>query len=437
MTKNLLTPILDGGIANTHFFNGRLLTADALRDEQDAQRHQHEALGRAVGSGIVSGLNVSPSVLAVTGNVVHVDGGLAINRKGQPLTVPDSGLELTLLTSTDATLPEAGLFANCATPTTDTVDLPLNAYLLVLSPASGYQGKAPMHGLNDQGTINGCGSRYEVAGIQFRLVGLDVDEFEGISEATREQINELLASDDDNSARLAQLQNLLAHLCFGTEEVSKFAVDPFTQINGESNFLKYGAADSLGLDECDVPLALLHITSRGIRFVDNWAVRRRVTPEPLSPLWPLSTGKRRLAENEAVFLQFQAQMSQIIQTGSADGISAQNYFRYLPAAGLLPMRESGFAGIDVETFFNDIPMQPDFFALEGAQMIPLLKAAQQYPPIDLSLRQTLWLYRVRENVRSEKGQPYVLFTSGEIIPLVDERYDVNRWDHFYFRGFNE
>ena len=34
----LLTPILLDGIRNTHFFNGRLLTADDLRVEQQANR---------------------------------------------------------------------------------------------------------------------------------------------------------------------------------------------------------------------------------------------------------------------------------------------------------------------------------------------------------------------------------------------------------------
>ena len=36
MSLELLEPMLRGGIRNTHFFNGRLLTADDLRAEQAA-----------------------------------------------------------------------------------------------------------------------------------------------------------------------------------------------------------------------------------------------------------------------------------------------------------------------------------------------------------------------------------------------------------------
>lgn len=433
MTENLLTPILDGGIANTHFFNGRLLTAESLREEQDAQRRQHEALGRAAGDGIVSGLSVRRSALVPEGNVVHVDGGLAFNRLGQPLTVPESGLEITLLTSPETAVTEAGLFADCATPTTVTPDLPLNAFILALAPASGFKGKAPMHGLTDRGTLNGCGSRYAVAGVQFRLVGLDLDEFAGISADTHDQLNSLLASDDDDRARLARLRNLLAHLCFGTEELARFAVDPFAQVGGKSDFASYGALDAVGLNDCDVPLALLHITNRGIRFIDNWAVRRRVTPAPLSPMWPLPTGDRRPAEGEAIFLQFQEQMTQLIQVnpGMAPAINAINHLRYLPPAGLLRLNEGGSPGIDVGTFFDGIPRQADPIFLEGAQILPLLHAAQRYPPIDLAQEEAIWLYRVRENDRSATDQPYLLFTSGHMPPLAYGRFDINRWDYFH------
>ncbi|MCB8983615.1 MAG: hypothetical protein H6659_07310 [Ardenticatenaceae bacterium] len=436
MTINLLTPILDGGIANTHFFNGRLLTAEALRDEQNAQRRQHEALGQAAGAGIISGLTVRRSTLTPEGNVVHVSGGLALNGLGQPLAVPESGLEITLLTGpqTAPTATAAGLFADCATPTTATPDLPLNAFILALTPASGFQGKAPMHGLNDQGAINGCGSRYAVAGIQFRLVGLNVAELEGISPATRSQLNTLLASDNDNPARLARLRNLLAHLCFGTEELALFAVDPFALASGASDFARYGALDAVGLHACDVPLALLHITNRGIRFIDNWAARRQVTPAPLSTLWPLPTADRRQAEGAAIFLQFEEQITQLVQTNPATAVTIQatDYFRYLPPAGLLRLNAGTQPGVSANTFFTGIPAPASPITLEGACLLPLLHAARHYPPIDLLRGEAIWLYRVRENDASGAAQPYLLFTSGHMPPMTYSRFDVNRWNYFHF-----
>ncbi|MCB0238608.1 MAG: hypothetical protein KDH08_08165, partial [Anaerolineae bacterium] len=58
MTLELLEPMLHGGIRNTHFFNGRLLTAGDLRAEQQANRQQHQQLGLAVGAGVVEGYDV-------------------------------------------------------------------------------------------------------------------------------------------------------------------------------------------------------------------------------------------------------------------------------------------------------------------------------------------------------------------------------------------
>jgi len=434
MSTQLLEPILTGGIQNTHFFNGRLLTADALRDEQDAQRRVHEALGKAVGAGIVSGLTVSQSVLTTEGNVVHVAGGLALNWLGQVLTVPESGLEVTLHPGEETAVTEAGLFGNCGTPTTDTPDLPLNAFILALSPASGFQGKAPMHALNDKGTLNGCGSRYAVAGIQFRLVGLDIDALTGISTETQDQLNALLASDSDDPARLARLRNMLAHLCFGTEELAGFAVDPFVQVSGVSNFGDYGALGDIGLDDCDVPLALLHITNKGIRFIDNWAARRRVTPAPLSPLWPLPTGARRLAEGEAIFLQFQEQISQVIQSNPATAVTlkATDYFRYLPPAGRLRLNAGAASGINATAFFDGVPTPATPIPLQGAHLLPLLQTACRFPPIDLAQGESVWLYRIEENAESATAQPYLLFVSGHLPPLDDGRFDINRWDYFYF-----
>ena len=56
MTLELLESVLENGVANSHYFNGRILTADALRDDQKASRRQRRQLGRAIGAGIVCGL---------------------------------------------------------------------------------------------------------------------------------------------------------------------------------------------------------------------------------------------------------------------------------------------------------------------------------------------------------------------------------------------
>ena len=85
MVLHVLEPFLDHGIQNTNFFNGRLLSAEDLQVEQEANRSQHQQLGRAVGEGIVCGLEVGRptetlSLTEETEVVVSVRSGLALNR---------------------------------------------------------------------------------------------------------------------------------------------------------------------------------------------------------------------------------------------------------------------------------------------------------------------------------------------------------------------
>ena len=57
----LLEPILKGGIRSVNFFNGRLLSAEDLKQEQEANREGRARLGQAVGHGVAYGLEVSLS----------------------------------------------------------------------------------------------------------------------------------------------------------------------------------------------------------------------------------------------------------------------------------------------------------------------------------------------------------------------------------------
>ncbi|MCI0393439.1 MAG: hypothetical protein L0332_20190 [Chloroflexi bacterium] len=436
MSTQLLEPILAGGVRNTHFFNGRLLTAEAMRAEQEANRRQRQQLGQATGHGVVSGLAVEPPTLTAGPAVVHVTAGLALNRLGQAVALAGD-VDLALTPATITTPVEAGLFTDCGVSGPTGSQSPAGVYILVVAPASGFEGKAPLHGLTDQGAANGCGNRYAVEGVRFKLVGLDINSLTGISTTTRSQLATLLATDDDDPARLSRLRNLLAHLCFGTEEVAGFAVDPFRRTGGVSAFVRYGAVDALNLDDCDVPLALIHLTTRGVRLIDNWAVRRRVAPAAPSALWPTVVGERRLAEAEAVFLQFQDHIRKLIQDnpGTAGTLVATNYFRYLPPAGLLQVNAGSLPGITVSAFFSGTLYQ-DPQGIEGAQLPALLRATFNYPPVDLTQGEALWLYQVRENDLAVTGgqavQPYVVFTTGHLPLLGDGRFDMSRWNYFHF-----
>src|SRR5688500_18474226 len=118
MSVDLLEPVLTDGIQNTHFFNGRILTAEALRTEQQAGRWQRWQLGRAAGHGIVCGLEIrlgNPGAPGQGVPTVHVTSGLAFNSLGQALALPKDK-EVALAPEIGQSSVEAGLFGTCGQP---------------------------------------------------------------------------------------------------------------------------------------------------------------------------------------------------------------------------------------------------------------------------------------------------------------------------------
>src|SRR3712207_3968263 len=107
MSRELLEPILQGGIRNTNYFNGRLLTAEDLKADQAATRRRQELLGQAIGEGVVSGLEVSIFSDGTDGNlpVLSLTPGLAINGEGQTLAL-NATLQVKLGQSTLSLPPE-------------------------------------------------------------------------------------------------------------------------------------------------------------------------------------------------------------------------------------------------------------------------------------------------------------------------------------------
>jgi hypothetical protein len=209
------------------------------------------------------------------------------------------------------------------------------------------------------------------------------------------------------------------------------------------------------IEDCEVPLTLIYLTSLGISFVDMWSVRRRVTPRSAATTWSLFASERRLAEAEAVFLQFEDQIAQM-QSGQPqsvlNGIKALGYFRYLPSCGIIPItatfvnnymgnkstvkisvgQERGFA---LEKFFEGMTCRDPVF-IEGAKLHSLLHESHYYPPVDLNTKEMIWFYFVRENIESvakqSQSQPYLIFTTGHLPYHGNARFDLARWDYSNF-----
>jgi hypothetical protein len=465
MTTDLLTPILDGGIRNTHFFNGRLLTAQDLQEMQEANRLQHHQLGQAVGTGVVWGLEVGLVDDGSSGDppVISVNAGLAVNRFGQALTLPVK-TDVLLAESDEAVPQDAGLFQTCTPPKGGLAATAEGVYVLTIKLASGFREWVPKRGFGQNGEVDGCGRRYKVEGVQFRLEELSLDSIIRLDQDTRDAIAALMEEIDalrfkpdvvsqaHRRARLSRLRNWLAHVCLGTEEVASFSRDPFEHTGGQSPYLAYGAADALRaegqLTDCDVPLALIYWTTNRVHFVDMWSVRRRLTPQLYSAAWPLSVNRRWLAEEEAKFLQFQQHVEQMTRPNVPQYqlalVKAVDYFRYLPAVGIIPLAEFGAThGFDRKTFFSTLtyrePRQTGegkaYSHIAGAKMQMLIRSSLHYPSIDVTGGEMMWLYVVRENVQAVKGgaldspQPYAIFTNGHIPFLGDAQYDLAYWDY--------
>src|SRR4051794_9400894 len=120
---------VEHGVPHVAFWNGRVLTAEDLRDEQSANQQGRQRLGRAIGSGVVSGLGVRPGSDFAR---VEVAAGIAVDRRGQVIEVPvDLSLSLVM---PETTAHGDGVFTVCepivSSPTGTGV------YLLVIRAAS-------------------------------------------------------------------------------------------------------------------------------------------------------------------------------------------------------------------------------------------------------------------------------------------------------------
>jgi hypothetical protein len=415
-TRQLTEAIYDSDVRTVNFFNGRLLTAEDLSKEQNANREERQRIGKAIGDGIAYGLEVTPTVGMNTPArpTVTITPGLAIDRRGQTLALTET-VDLSLVRDTtsggtstaatfDACQADSGVYVAGA-----------GLYLLTISTVEGREGRALVSGL---GNIQAsCNTKYSVPGVKFRLLQLDLDPA------------------DLNEPNL--LRNKIAYRCFGSDDVAYQGL--YANLFGPP-VTQYGLLDQLRpnrLANCEVPLALLYWTSTaGLVFVDMWAVRRRITAPEASSRWPVLTGGRREAEGEAMFMQFQEHLAHLFMNADAPtNIRARDHFRYVPAAGIMPLSNVRHPrGFNESVFLDSITRRETLF-IEGARVEFLLRTSFSYPPLDPASGVMLWVYRVRENSAaidqnlSTAPQPYLIFTSGHMPYLGDAHYDVNRWGY--------
>ncbi|MBP8250715.1 MAG: carboxypeptidase regulatory-like domain-containing protein [Herpetosiphon sp.] len=401
-TTHLTEALLDGSIRSINFFNGRLLSGDDLKAEQQANHEHLHQIGRVIGAGVSFGLAVKPaSDSSATTPRLSIGAGLAVNRAGQVLELrSDVNLALTAY-SPDQPLDDAG-FKPCRNSA-----IPLGGYLsgagyymLVLSPATIGQGRAPTSGLGNNAAV--CNTRYVVEGVQFRLVAVRLQQDLGINSVQNPD----------------QLRNRIAYAAFGLLDQPLFNENPFLPNAPSNPWAKLVQAQLL--TECDVPLALLRLTTAGIEFVDMWTVRRRVTAPSASLAWEPLLADQNLSHADAMILQFQDQLDALIrdQSTNAKPITIQEYFAYLPPTGFVP------ASLKWQTFLGD-HAPAEIKSVDAGWLKAIFLLSRAMSPIDVQATPRILL-----DLYNSPDQPdVVLFTrslQSELnITVVDARTQAN------------
>ncbi|MBD3316598.1 MAG: hypothetical protein GF344_12485 [Chitinivibrionales bacterium] len=438
----LLDPILNQGIRHTNFFEGRLLTGEDLRNQQEAHREHDRRLGRAIGSGIVEGLEVDLLHDGSDGEspTVRVTKGLAINGLGEIVGLPHSDVILALSRTIDPPQVEPADFYACAAPP-GFQQLPSGAgvYVLAMSPVAAYKGRAPKSGLGDNGIAKGCGGKYVREGVRFRLVEFTPWEGSDVSPELHDQFRDLMDTlETDTSAGDSMLRNLLGYRCLYPRALRGVPDDPFDPFstNLPGNRIDNGGSFiCAGLDECDTPLALLFWTVTGVRFVDVWAVRR-LTFGPQGGRCGLVPGPA-LSVADAMVHQFQAHVADLLSRHrNPELVRLDEHFRFLPPAGIIPLALSpGPIGFSQEKFFEEI-VHRELAFITAPQLRALFAESGAYPPIDVNAKELVWIYFVRENAWTANTvgprRVYAVFTSGHMPYYGNARFELGWWDHANF-----
>ena len=219
MDGTLEKPVVSAqSIRSVNFFNGRMLTAEDMNREKAANREGHKQLGRAVGSGVAYGLEVTaPGSQAAAQPAIVVRPGLAVNRRGKALEVHED-VRLAL-TKPPETRPAGGAtsFDDCTPPQDGVYIVGEGVYLLTLGPAELDEGRAPSSRMASDPT---CTIRYKVEAVQFRLRSLN----DFLQAEVGDHLQALRTVADPAALpaeRLRQrhlLRNRVAYRCFGAAD---------------------------------------------------------------------------------------------------------------------------------------------------------------------------------------------------------------------------
>jgi hypothetical protein len=409
--------VTTSALRSVNFFNGRLLTGDDLQREQATHEARLDRLTGALGTGVAYGLEVEAFGSPGSEPVVRIAPGLALAPTGQALELTsaiDVALDQAVAPASSGS-DASGSFGACQPSATATYTAGAGVYLLAIGPAEQGEGRAPVDGLTGAGP---CTVSLSAEAVYFRLIRLAVTDFE--------------------LTDTALLRNKIAYDCFGSAQTAQLLVDPFA-----TRPMAWGAVDALRpqqLSEAEVPLAAIGWSiDSGIEFVDLWSVRRRPIRPTVEDSWAVLTGDRRMAETEAMFLQFQSHLDDLMLGSAPNELVATSAFATLPPFGVLPLGSASSLrpGVDLPTFFSGATARGPVF-IDGSRVEPLMRQAMRAAPMSLSEHTLIWVYQVRESSDpnawglGSPGGPYVLFTSGEVRYAGQPEFNLARWNYANF-----
>jgi hypothetical protein len=313
------------------------------------------------------------------------------------------------------------IFANCTPLTGGTYVAGAGVYLLTIAPVQMSEGRAASNGLDP--TNAGCNTDATVEAVQFRLININPLRYAGLDVSSR------------------QFRNRLAYRCFGIEAREQNVIDPW-----RVDAPRYGLIDELrevGLDDRDVPLAVLFWTVDGIQFVDMWAARRELLePGALHdlPSFAFVARRRRLIESTAMCAQFQHHLADVLSAAVTPAtVIAVDYFRYLPPFGFVPLQSAPLRGFFEQTFFSGLVRRPTFGSNQSTEFIDqrllglLRQQALESTPTDVTQGEFIWVYRPWQNTAASHAgntvQLLVAFASGLVPCLAAARFDMARFDY--------
>lgn len=274
--------VLDGMRKRPRYFDGKFLTAADLTRDQDYIRQRQDDLARATGTGVVYGLHVRVGGSGA-GDTITIGAGHGVTPSGAIVSVAKERV-LPLLDIAESRRLDAvlGLSSSPSIPLSARTGL----FMLALRPV--------------EFTANPVGAYPK--GID----GERSSEPGDIIEATA--ITLIAWPDGGDAPDLASARSLAAARIFG------------------------GTAGDMPQDA--LPLAMLALDRGTVRWCDPMMVRRETGAD--SPL-AIGLGGRPRAVSEAFLLQYQQQLSDIMQDRAARGqgqsFAALDYFTLLPPAG--------------------------------------------------------------------------------------------------------